>query len=140
MKISDGFAARLREERERLGLSQRALGEVAGVAKLAQLNYEKGARSPSIAYLDAVSGAGLDVWYMLTGERFDRRGVDAGLLAACISAIDGVFGGSVEDRAQLSAVLYQSTVGKSVDFKRLPEQAEMMLAGWNFARSGMDGS
>jgi len=60
---------RLKEERERLGLSQPALGERCGVKKLAQFNYEKGERTPDALYLAAFSAAGGDVMYVLTGDR-----------------------------------------------------------------------
>ena len=60
---------RLREERERLGLSQEKFGALGGVKKLAQINYEKGERHPDSAYLAAIAAAGADVLYVLTGER-----------------------------------------------------------------------
>jgi len=63
------IGTRLREERERLGLSQEALGVIGGVRKLAQFNYEKGDRQPDAAYLAAVAAAGADVLYILTGRR-----------------------------------------------------------------------
>ncbi|MCL7660626.1 XRE family transcriptional regulator, partial [Klebsiella pneumoniae] len=44
--MQNNIGSRLREERERLGLSQQALGEIGGVKKLTQLNYEKGDRAP----------------------------------------------------------------------------------------------
>lgn len=60
---------RLREERVRLGLSQAALGELGGVKANAQGNYEKGDRYPDAAYLAAVSEHGVDVLYVVTGQR-----------------------------------------------------------------------
>lgn len=60
---------RLRDERERLGLSQEALGAVGGVRKQAQHLYESGARKPDMDYLSAVAVAGVDVLYVLTGQR-----------------------------------------------------------------------
>lgn len=60
---------RLREERERLKLSQVALGEIGGIKKLAQINYESGKRTPDAQYLQAISRIGVDVLYVLTGER-----------------------------------------------------------------------
>ncbi len=61
---------RLREERERLGLSQAAFGALGGVLKLAQLNYEKGARLPSYQYFDKLrERPDIDVAYILSGER-----------------------------------------------------------------------
>jgi len=60
---------RLKEERLRIGLSQVAFGAIGGVGKHAQINYEKGARHPDSAYLEAIAAAGADVLYILTGQR-----------------------------------------------------------------------
>lgn len=69
MKIYTDIGARLREERERLGLSQPAMGEIGGVKKLTQLNYEKGDRTPDASYLSNLAKFGLDVQYVVTGVR-----------------------------------------------------------------------
>lgn len=60
---------RLKEERVRLGYSQADFAAIAGVAKTSQFNYEKGERSPDAAYLAAVAEKGVDVLYVVTGER-----------------------------------------------------------------------
>ena len=60
---------RLGEERDRLGFSQEDLGEIGGVKKNAQFQYEKDKRSPSADYLASVAIAGVDVAYVLTGIR-----------------------------------------------------------------------
>lgn len=60
---------RLREERERLGLSQTAFGELAGVGRKSQFNYEENERSPDADYLSAIASAGADALYILTGMR-----------------------------------------------------------------------
>jgi transcriptional regulator with XRE-family HTH domain len=60
---------RLREERVRLGLSQEAFSAIAKAAKRAQIYYEKGERKPDAEYLTAISTAGADVLYILTGRR-----------------------------------------------------------------------
>lgn len=65
---------RLKEERLRLGLSQEEFASRAGVSKRAQVNYEKGERSPQADYLVALDGAGVDTHYVLTGRRRDRDG------------------------------------------------------------------
>jgi len=65
MSIGD----RLREERERLNLSQSVLGQIGGVQKRAQINYEAGERSPDAAYLRGVAHIGVDVQYVLLGVR-----------------------------------------------------------------------
>lgn len=63
------ICVRLREEREKLGQSQEQFGLIGGVKKLAQMNYEKGDRSPDANYLAAIAAAGADVRYILTGQR-----------------------------------------------------------------------
>ncbi|WP_231886091.1 helix-turn-helix domain-containing protein [Bordetella ansorpii] len=65
----DNFGERLREERQRLGMSQAEFGAAGGVLKQAQLKYEKGERTPDAAYLAAIAQAGADVQYLLTGSR-----------------------------------------------------------------------
>ena len=74
-----GIGARLREERERLGLNQEGFGQLGGVRKLAQLLYEKDERKPDSDYLVAVAAAGVDVLFVLTGRRqSDLPAGDAG--------------------------------------------------------------
>lgn len=63
---------RLKEERERLSLNQTAFGEIGGVKKLAQINYEKNERSPDAPYLQAIAALGADVLYIITGERAEN--------------------------------------------------------------------
>ncbi|EHF9643861.1 helix-turn-helix transcriptional regulator [Salmonella enterica] len=60
---------RLREERERLGLSQSTMGEIGGVKKWTQIKYEKGDSSPDSVYLALLSKFGLDIQYVVVGER-----------------------------------------------------------------------
>ena len=60
---------RLREERERLGYTQPAFADVVGAKKHAQINWEKGAAFPNAAALEAWSKVGLDVLYVVTGQR-----------------------------------------------------------------------
>jgi len=60
---------RLKEERQRLNMSQDAFGKAGGVGKGAQINYESDARSPDTAYLQGIDAAGADVLYVVTGHR-----------------------------------------------------------------------
>lgn len=60
---------RLKEERNRLGLSQARIGDIAGVTKNSQINYEANKRSPDSAYLAKIAEIGADVNYILTGIR-----------------------------------------------------------------------
>lgn len=64
-----GIGSRIREERERLRLTQRAFGEIGGVEPNAQGKYESGERWPKADYLEAVARKGVDVLYVLTGQR-----------------------------------------------------------------------
>jgi len=83
----DTFGDRLRLERERLGLSQEALGEIGGVKKLAQINYEKGKRHPDAEYLAAIAAAGVDVLYVLTGQNSNRQASVGMTVSAPVSHI-----------------------------------------------------
>lgn len=62
-----GIGSRLRQERERLGLSQKVFGEIGGVEANAQGKYESGGRAPKADYLSRVAERGVDVLYVLTG-------------------------------------------------------------------------
>ena len=62
---------RLREERLRLKLSQEEFGQLGGVAKIAQFNYEKSKRRPDIDYLEKIYKNGVDILYVVTGRRDD---------------------------------------------------------------------
>ncbi|NIF15779.1 helix-turn-helix domain-containing protein [Pantoea sp. Cy-639] len=62
-----GFGPRLREERERLGLTQRVFGDIGGVEPNAQGKYESGERTPRMDYLAAVAARGVDALYVLSG-------------------------------------------------------------------------
>ncbi|QHB28994.1 Cro/Cl family transcriptional regulator [Pseudomonas monteilii] len=65
----NGFGPRLREERERLGMTQRVFGEIGGVEPNAQGKYESGERTPRVDYLAALSVRGVDALYVLSGTR-----------------------------------------------------------------------
>lgn len=83
------FGDRLREERERLGVSQAALGELGGVRKQAQLKYEGNARQPDSAYLGRIARYGVDVLYLLTGQRADSNHSRANDLPSAPKLSDG---------------------------------------------------
>lgn len=60
---------RLRDERLRIGLSQDEFAAVGGVSRRSQSAYEADERSPDANYLLAVRDLGVDIFYVLTGER-----------------------------------------------------------------------
>ena len=71
MLIADGVGSRLREERERLGLSQSDFGALVGVSRGTQKNYEVGTAvgAMDLKYVSALETAGVDATYVLTGSR-----------------------------------------------------------------------
>ena len=65
----EDFGKRLKEERERLGLSQTKFAELCGVRRTAQFNNERGERHPASVYVDAAEKLGVDTHYVFTGTR-----------------------------------------------------------------------
>lgn len=60
---------RLKEERQRIGLSQEELAVLVGKTKGTQSRYESESLSPDSGYWAAIAAAGVDVQYVLTGRR-----------------------------------------------------------------------
>ena len=60
---------RLKEERERLGYTQPVFAKAAGAAKRTLIEWEKGNTSTSAVQLSALMAIGVDVLYILTGQR-----------------------------------------------------------------------
>ncbi|MDZ5456982.1 helix-turn-helix domain-containing protein [Azohydromonas lata] len=70
---------RLREEREKLRISQEEMGAIGGVGRAAQGRYEAGERAPDWEYLERLAQHGVDVHYVITGQRVEAA---AALLTA----------------------------------------------------------
>jgi transcriptional regulator with XRE-family HTH domain len=66
--LTTELGARLREERNRLGLSQPKLAEAVGVSKNTVIAWEKGTTSPNAVQLSGLSVLKFDVLYILTGQ------------------------------------------------------------------------
>lgn len=71
------YGEKIREERERLGLSQTEFGDKTGVTKKTQGLYERGEREPDGSYFQAAGAAGCDVLYILTGRREPKVGAQS---------------------------------------------------------------
>lgn len=65
------IGARLKEERERLHLSQAELAEMAGVSRVTLGRYEADKRDIGSDFLDRISKLGMAIDYILTGEKLD---------------------------------------------------------------------
>lgn len=65
------IGGRIKEERERLGMTQEAFAKECGVGRTAQFNYERGERRPTSGYLGELDRIGADSRYVMTGVRGD---------------------------------------------------------------------
>ena len=63
---------RLKAERKRLKMNQTQFGLLGEIGITAQVNYENDTRSPDAGYLAAIAKHGVDIGYVLTGERTVR--------------------------------------------------------------------
>jgi len=66
---SVSFNDRLKSERLRINLNQTDFASIAGVTKKTQMLYEKGDRSPDVKYMSAIAAEGVDVNFIITGNR-----------------------------------------------------------------------
>lgn len=60
---------RIKEERERLGFNQSDFADLAAATRKTLFNWESGAAAPNANVLAAWSAHGLDVLYVVTGQR-----------------------------------------------------------------------
>ncbi len=65
------IGSRIREERERLALRQSDFAELVRVSTTTQGNYERGERVPDAVYLWLAAAQGVDVLYVVTGNKAD---------------------------------------------------------------------
>lgn len=63
------IGARIREERERLAFTQAGFAALASSSKRTQLNYEQDLATPNALTLGVWASVGLDVLYVVTGQR-----------------------------------------------------------------------
>lgn len=70
------LAQRLKEERQRVGLSAEETADLGRVGRTTQFAYEKAANAPDTDYLLRLQGGGFDVVYVLSGHR-DRVRISA---------------------------------------------------------------
>ncbi|MGC3987827.1 MAG: helix-turn-helix transcriptional regulator [Pseudorhodoferax sp.] len=75
-EIRQEIGARLREERDRLALSQQAVADAIGGVRYSIVKYESGRSSPSAESLVALESIGFDVRYVLLGFRSAPAAVD----------------------------------------------------------------
>ena len=66
------FGTRLKNERNRLGMTQPELAAIGGVQKNAQSLYEKDANPVTSDYLEKVAKVGIDIHFLFYGEYSDK--------------------------------------------------------------------
>ena len=73
------IGSRLREERERLRFSQQNFADLGGASMRAEQDWERGVSAPKADFLAVAAAHGVDVLYVLTGERSQSRDTGQGL-------------------------------------------------------------
>ena len=76
------IAARLQQERKRLGLTIGQLADKAGVDRLALMKFEEGEFAPDAKALQQLHAVGVDVGYVLLSLRAGAAGGDAGAVGS----------------------------------------------------------
>ncbi|MFQ2240230.1 helix-turn-helix domain-containing protein [Aeromonas dhakensis] len=89
------IAIRLKSERQRLGLTQEAFAESAGAKRRTLQDWEKGISSPTAVQLSALGSVGVDVQFVLTGQRQQSGIGEAAVYQAVLDAVDLL---SLEDK------------------------------------------
>lgn len=96
------FGERLRTERLRIGMQQLELADACEVARKTLSVWEKGEQTPNAAVLARMAAAGIDVLYVVTGQ---RQGATEATLAPAERALLAAWRESGEKgRAALTAV------------------------------------
>jgi phage repressor protein C with HTH and peptisase S24 domain len=106
---------RLRSEREKLKLNQSEFAKLAGVTKQSQINYESDRRHPDSKYLAAIAKAGIDITFLISGDRTNFP--------------------SLADVASSAEELLNNVVGQ--DFEAVPRY-DVFLAAGDGALNGHD--
>lgn len=130
--------SRLKEERERLGFSQSDFGLRGGVTRTAQGNYEAGKRSPDLQYLSAISEAGADVLYIVTGVRREeslvsrvaRRARGNPLMGARDEGRAFLHAAEIDRRQQIGLPVDEGRPAIDFDFARAAVIAAAKAAGF----------
>ncbi|WP_099360539.1 helix-turn-helix domain-containing protein [Aeromonas dhakensis] len=107
------IADRLKSERKRLGLTQESLAELAGIKRITLQSWERGLSSPPAIALSALGSVGMDVLFVLSGERQQTGIGEAAVHQAVLDAVDLL---SLEDKvnaAQLAKAVVK-LIAKSV--------------------------
>ncbi len=132
---------RLREERKRLGYNQADFGDLAGVTRKTQFNYESGSSSPDTHYLACIEKAGADIVYIQTGVRSAEREFQRRLdVVAHVSRQAAALGLPPEQADLLQRIGMAAETGDSTTLRRLlrPVSGQAAALLDNYERMGDD--
>jgi transcriptional regulator with XRE-family HTH domain len=129
------FGTRLREERDRLGLTQEEFARLGGVQKLAQHKYEKGDRTPSVEYLNAIEPYGINIGYLFSGSKGAEAttNIDVDLMQGIITELENSVDRlglvvTTRKKARIIAMLYQVFhIQKRIDVKVVDEAVKISI-------------
>lgn len=98
------IGSRIKAERVRLQISPADLATKCGVSRTSQFNYESGGRPPDADYLKAAHDVGMDVNFVITGQRLggDSSYVVVPQIEVSASAGPGAINGDEESNGGLS--------------------------------------
>ena len=82
------IGSRLKEERERLGLSQTALGAIGDFGKTTVIAWERGTAFPNALFLSDIAEMGADIQYIVTGRRQGQGIGESAVHQAVLDAVD----------------------------------------------------
>lgn len=97
-----GISDRLREERERLSLSQRRVAELLGVSLNTVNNWERGTSAVGAEAVSQLGELGADVLYIVAGQRTPKPA----LTAEEASLLDNYNNATEQGKAAARAVLF----------------------------------
>lgn len=140
---------RLKEVRGNLGLSQTDFAAIGGVQKRAQINYEQDQRAPDAGYLKAIADHGVDVRYIVTGERMTPEETELErrlrLVRKATHAAVAISGLTKEQQSSVQAAIFAAELASLaqdeqsllVDYRRCnePQQELIRQTAANFAAS-----
>lgn len=107
---------RLKEERERLGFSQIEFAESAGTTRKTLFNWENGTGGPTPEVLATWAALGVDVQYVVTGQRQGQGIGESAVFQAVLNAVDLLSLEKKVDADQLAKAVVKLCARQAVPF------------------------
>lgn len=124
MHQSNQIGERLREERDRLGLSQHEAADVAGVRREMWGKYERGLAEPGVSIIERFCTHGADALFIVSGQRLPSGAVPLAVLKYTTGFFQRLH--KAMDGKPLSAVASQCRL--------TPAELESYMQGRDFPR------